>query len=130
MILGSKGGAVVRALAFRQCGSGSNRGFNAIIMWVEFVVGSLPCSERFFSGYSAFPLSSKTNISKFQFDQELGRRRTIMCMCYLQIVIYLFYLFYLFTFSSKRARQQKQQCSTLTFIFMTIIIIYSIAKGM
>ena len=24
-------------------------------VWVEFVVGSLPCSERFFSGYSGFP---------------------------------------------------------------------------
>ena len=42
-------------------------------MRVEFVIGSLPCSERFFSGYSSFPLSSKTNISKFQFDQESGR---------------------------------------------------------
>ena len=41
-------------------------------MWVEFVVGSLPCSERFFSGYSGFPLSSKTNISKFQLDLELS----------------------------------------------------------
>ena len=41
-------------------------------MWVEFVVGSLPCSERFFSGYSGFPLSSKTNISKFQFVLELS----------------------------------------------------------
>ena len=30
-------------------------------MWVEFV-GSLLCSARFFSGYSGFPLSSKTNI--------------------------------------------------------------------
>ena len=39
-------------------------------MWVEFVVGSLPCSESFFSGYSGFPLSSKTNISKFQFDLD------------------------------------------------------------
>ena len=39
-------------------------------MWVEFVVGSLLCSERFFSGYSGFPLSSKTNISKFQFELE------------------------------------------------------------
>ena len=39
-------------------------------MWVEFVVGSLPCSERFFSGYSSFPLSSKTNTFKFQFDLE------------------------------------------------------------
>ena len=67
-------------------------------MWVEFVVGSLPCSERFFSGYSGFPLSSKTNISKFQFDQESGRRRTTLCMCYLQIIIYL--LIYLLNFKN------------------------------
>ena len=39
-------------------------------MWVEFVVGSLLCPERFFSGYSGFPLSSKTNTAKFQFDLE------------------------------------------------------------
>ena len=39
-------------------------------MWVEFVVGSRPCYERFFSRYSGFPLSSKTNISKFQFDLD------------------------------------------------------------
>ena len=38
--------------------------------------------------YSGFPLSSKTNISKFQFDQESGRRRTTLWMCYLQIIIY------------------------------------------
>ena len=38
--------------------------------WVEFVVDSLLCSERFFSGYSGFPLSLKTNTSKFQFDLE------------------------------------------------------------
>ena len=38
--------------------------------WVEFVVSSLLCSERFFSGYSGFPLSLKTNTSKFQFDLE------------------------------------------------------------
>ena len=30
-------------------------------MWVELVVGSLPCSERFFSGYSGFPLSLNSN---------------------------------------------------------------------
>ena len=34
--------------------------------WVKLVVGSLLCSERFFSG---FPLSSKINIAKFQFDR-------------------------------------------------------------
>ena len=65
-------------------------------MCIEFVVGSLPCSERFFSGYSGFPLSSKTNISKFPFDQESGRRRTTLWMCYLQIIICL--LIYLLNF--------------------------------
>ena len=52
-------------------------------MWVEFVVGCLLYSERFFSGYSSFPLSSKTNICKFQFHQGSGRRRTTRWMCYL-----------------------------------------------
>ena len=39
-------------------------------MWVEFVVCSRPCSERFFSGYSGFLLTLKANISQFQFDLE------------------------------------------------------------
>ena len=67
-------------------------------MWVEFVVGSLLCSERFFSGYSSFPLSSKTNIFKFQFDQESGRQRTTLWMCYLQIIIYLFIYLFIYIF--------------------------------
>ena len=62
-------------------------------MWVEFVAGSLLYSERFFSRYSGFPLSSKTNISRFQFDQESGERRTTLWMCYLQTIIYLLFLF-------------------------------------
>ena len=56
------------ALARHQCGPGSNPGIDA--MWVEFVVGSRLCSERFFSWSFGFRLPSKTNISKFQFDQE------------------------------------------------------------
>ena len=43
---GGKDGAVVRALASHQCGRGSNPGVDAICE-CEFVVGSLPCSERF-----------------------------------------------------------------------------------
>ena len=58
-------------------------------MWVEFVVGALSCSKRFFSGYSGFPLSSKTNICEFKFNKESGRLRTTLWMCYL-IFIYLF----------------------------------------
>ena len=50
-----KYGELVRALVFHHCGLGSNRELKS--MWVEFVVGSLPCSERFFSGWSGFPIS-------------------------------------------------------------------------
>ena len=50
-------------------------------MWVEFVVGSRPCSERFFSGYSGFPLSSKTNISKFQLSRaRFNWSLTLLCV--------------------------------------------------
>ena len=78
-----------------QCGPGS-KSRRRRHMWVEFVVGSLLCSERFFSGYSGFPLSSKTNISKFlQFNQESGRRRTTLWRCYLQIIIVIILLLYL-----------------------------------
>ena len=37
-------------------------------IWVEFVVGSLLCSERVFLRVLRFPPLLKTNISKFQFD--------------------------------------------------------------
>ena len=73
-------------------------------MWVEFVVGSLPCSERFFSEYSGFPLSLKTNTSKFQFD--LNARTcfneflwTPLCSMGKQITIYNFFNFF-FTFTN------------------------------
>ena len=36
-------------------------------MWVEFVDGSHPFFKRFFSGFSGFPLSSKT---KFDLESE------------------------------------------------------------
>ena len=43
-------------------------------MWFEFVVGSLSCSERFFSWYSGFLL-----------------RWTTLWICYLPIIIYYWY---------------------------------------
>ena len=75
----------MRALASHQCGSGSNPGVDAIC--------GLSLLLRFLSGYSGFPLSSKTNMSKFPFDHESNRRKTTLWMCYLQIIIYLFILF-------------------------------------
>ena len=64
--MGSRDGAVVRALAFHQCGPGSIPGPGVIRgLSLLLVLYSVP---RFFSRYSGFPLFSKTNISKFQFD--------------------------------------------------------------
>ena len=72
----SKGGAVVSALTFHQCGLGSNLGINTIIMWV--VIICLPvfsfAPRGFFSGYPGVPLSPKNNTFKFQFDQESSGR--------------------------------------------------------
>ena len=73
-------GLVVQLAWEQGCRSGENarlppmwRGFDSwrqSHMWVEFVVGSLPCSETFFSRCSGFPLSLKTNTSKFLIDLE------------------------------------------------------------
>ena len=54
---------MVIALASHQRGPGSGH------EWIKLVVSSLLCSERFFSGFSGFLLSSIINISKFQFDR-------------------------------------------------------------
>ena len=56
---------MVRALASCQCGPGS---ISRLGVSIEFV-GSLLCSERFFSEYSGFPLSSKTNL---QFNELIS----------------------------------------------------------
>ena len=77
----SGGGTTIHQLAVREQGWRSSNEITLLSpMWsgfdsrhhmlVEFVVGSCPCSERFFSGYSSLPLSSKTNISNFQFNLE------------------------------------------------------------
>ena len=69
-------------------------------MWVEFVVGSLPCYEKFFSGYSGFPSPQKptfpnSNSTRNQVDEEP------LCGCTTSksLFIYLFiFIYYLFTF--------------------------------
>ena len=63
---------MVTTLTSHQCGPGSNPGAG---MWVEFVVGSLPCCERFFSGTPVFPSHQKTtfpnsNSTRNQVDEE------------------------------------------------------------
>ena len=66
--LEGRDGAVVRALASHHCGLGSNPGFNAIIIRVDFVVGSLLCSKRFSPGNPVSPSPQKATFPKFQFN--------------------------------------------------------------
>ena len=78
---------MLSALAFHQCGPGSNLGVNAIIMWVEFVVASLLCFKKLYSGYSypqepAFINPNSTRNGK--------KKRTTMWMRYLKITIHSF----------------------------------------
>ena len=73
---GTWDGAVVRALTSHQCGPGSNN-----VGWVCCWFSRL-LQEVFLCVLRFSPL--------FQFDEESGRRRTTLWMCYLQIIIYLF----------------------------------------
>ena len=82
---------------------------------LQFVVGSLLCSERFFSGYSSFPLSSKTNITKFQFYQESGRRRWL-CGCATSKSSFIYFINYMYI---QGWRKLKDFSRTYTEILMT-----------
>ena len=73
LMRGSRDDAVVRAHAPPMWPGFDSRRH----VWVEFVVGSHPCSVRFFSGYSGFLLSTKTNILKFLFDLELWMKEFV-----------------------------------------------------
>ena len=99
--LDSEGDAVVRALASHQCGLGSNPGVDAICGLSLLLVLSFS-PGGFSPDCFRFPLSLKTNNSKFQFDQESGRRSTTLWMCYLQIIFFhlFIYLFIYFTLES------------------------------
>ena len=65
-------------------------------MWVEFVVGSLLCSERFFSGYSGFPSPQKpafpnSNSTRNEVDEEP------LCGCATSKSLYIYlFIYYLF----------------------------------
>ena len=65
-------------------------------MWVEFVVGSLLCSERFFTGYSRFPLSSKTKKTKNHYVDVLPSNSYFFFLYYLcNVTKFLLYLHFL-----------------------------------
>ena len=63
-------------------------------IWVDFVVGSLPCSERFFSRHSSFPLSWKATTSKFWIYAHLHKfLRKPKCSMYVKKIQFTVYNF-------------------------------------
>lgn len=77
--------AAVRTIASHQCSPGSNPGAEAtcgLNLWVEFVVGSFFCSERFFSSTPGFPSPQKTPFPNTNSTKK-GRRRNALWMFYL-----------------------------------------------
>ena len=66
--MASRDDAVVRVLTSHPCVPGSIPGPGVICGLSLLLV--LFLARTFFSGFSGFPLFSKTNISKFQFDLD------------------------------------------------------------
>ena len=64
-------------------------------MWIEFVVGSLLCSERFFSGYSGFPL---IKIQQFQIPRTT---KVDVLPLFIYLFIYLFFNLYIYLFINR-----------------------------
>ena len=86
-------------------------------MWVQFVVGSRPSSEKFFFGYSGFPLSSKTNISNLQFDLNTVDEETPRGCATADSHLFI-YLFILRTIS---LCQEKQHFVQFMFIYSLVM---------
>ena len=112
--LGSRGGAVVRALASHQCGLGSNPGIDAICGLSLLLVLSL-VPRGFSPGTPVFSSPSNSNLTRNQVDEEP------LCGCatskslFIYLFIYSFILhclsfvlgYVLFCLLSKATRQRR-----------------------
>ena len=90
-------------------------------MWAEFV-GSLLCSERFFSGNSGFPLPSKTNIWFDLFDLQSPQLVQHSCSARMiwdsnKVIIiiiihdYYYYYYYYELFACEPKLRNKSYCT-------------------
>ena len=80
--------------------------------WVELVVGSLLCSQRFFSGYCGFPHYSKTLSNSNSTRNRVDGKPPCECASPKSLFIYLF--IYLFTFLMISSQQSTYQAVLLT----------------
>ena len=102
---GSRDGAVMRALVSHQCGLFASLTWH--LMWLEFVVGSLPCSKDF-SPRSAVFLPPQKPALQFPIWLGISGRITTLWMChskFLFIILFIYLFIYLFTLSCCWTRQ-------------------------
>ena len=88
---GSKGGAVVRALASHQCGPGSTPGIDAIICGLSLLLVLSLAPRGFSPGTPVFPSPQKptfpnSNSTRNQVDEEP------LCGCVTYKSLFIFYL--------------------------------------
>ena len=75
---------------------------------IPFVVGSLFCSDMFFSGYSGFPLSSKTDISNSNSTRnQVDEEPLCGCATSKSLCIILFYFFCIHVLLTKSYKADK-----------------------
>ena len=60
-------------------------------MWIEFVAGSRPCPESFFSGSNGFPLYTKKTHSKTQLDLETVEKGHLAKVPLFSLLLWLWY---------------------------------------
>ena len=106
----SKGGAVVRELASHQCGW-VQVPMLTLYVGLEFVVGCLPCSKRFFSGHYCFhstqkPTFPNSNSTKNQVDEEQLSGCATSKQLFMVINSFI-YLIYLHSLKTKDSRKKK-----------------------
>ena len=86
---------MVRALAFHQCGPGSNPGVDNIICGLSLLLVLSLAPRGFSPGTSVFPSLQKPAFpNSGKFDQESGRRRTL-CGCATSKSLFIFLFIYL-----------------------------------
>ncbi len=98
----SRDSAVVRSLASHQCGPGMDSQTRRY-MWVEFCFWFSSLVRGFFSGYSGFPPSTKTNTYKFQFDRKYTALQSYSFYPY-YVLIKVLIMFLNFFFRAKTVR--------------------------
>ena len=71
-------------------------------MWVEFVIGFRPCSERFFSRYTGFPLSPEQRHFPIPIRSGMADEEPLYGCATTKSFIYLFTYLLIYLFDNKR----------------------------